>query len=92
MAARTLPPVIRAAKHRAALRWPYKLLYAPDRNGVHYHLYNVAEDPLEERDIAQTQRDTFESLKAELKREVFRHTNLMSVRDVIVTRPLPMEE
>lgn len=85
-------PVIRSAKHRAAIAAPYKLVYEPNKTGVTYHLYKIDEDPLEQHDLADREKATVERLKKELLLDIFRHTNLMSVRDFIVTRPLPMEE
>jgi hypothetical protein len=84
-------PVIRSAKHRAAVRWPYKLTYEPRRAGVEHHLYKVDDDPLDEHDITAREPQIAEDLKRALRREVLRHPELMSVRDFLVTRP-PTEE
>jgi arylsulfatase A-like enzyme len=85
-------PVIRSAKHRAAVRWPYKLTYEPQKSGVVYHLYKADEDPLEEHDITASQPKIAEELKRELMLDVVRHPDIMSVRDFIVSRPTPEEE
>lgn len=85
-------PVIRSAKHRAAIRWPWKLTYAPRKTAVEYRLYKVDDDPLEQHDLATEEPKIFEELKAELRRDVLRHNELMSVRDYFVSRPPPPGE
>ena len=85
-------PVIRAAKHRAAIRWPWKLLYAPRKKSVDYRLFKVDEDPLEQKDLATSEPAIFEELKNALRTDVLRHGDMMSVRDYFVSRPPPPEE
>lgn len=82
-------PAIRAAKHRVAIRWPYKLLYAPRKSGVEWRLYKADEDLLDERDVSAVEPKIFEELKQALRFEVLRHANMMSVRDYFVSRPPP---
>ncbi len=85
-------PVIRSAKQRAAVRWPYKLTYEPRKSAVVYRLYKLDDDPFEERDVAAEQPQIAEELKRQLRLDVLRHPDVMSVRDYFVSRPLPEEE
>src|SRR5262249_35729843 len=73
-------PVIRSAKHRVAVRWPYKLVYEPHKDAIAYHLYKDDEDPLEQHDLAEQKPDIAADLKEQLRLDMVRHPDLMSVR------------
>jgi arylsulfatase A-like enzyme len=54
--------------HAAWLDWPWKLHRIQDEAGaVKYELYNLAEDPQEERDLASQQPDRVKSMKPPLE-------------------------
>jgi hypothetical protein len=85
-------PVVRAAKHRAAISPPYKLVYRPDRAGATYALFDIESDPFDERDISPEQPELAERLKAALKRSVLRHAPMIEVDGYFLTRPAPPPE
>lgn len=80
-------PVIRAAKHRAVIRAPYKLLYEPSRSGVRWRLFDIEADPLERNDLSAQKPDVLADLKEALRRSVVRHGNVLPVGDYFLTRP-----
>jgi arylsulfatase A-like enzyme len=80
-------PVIRAAKHRAAIMPPWKLVYRPGRAGVAWSLYDIEKDPFEATDLASSRPDVFAALKASLVRSVLRFPHMVSVEDHFLTRP-----
>lgn len=79
--------VIRAAKHRAAIRAPYKLLYEPSRSGVRWRLFDFEADPFDTKDLAADKPEILSELKAALRRDVLRHANVLPVGDYFLTRP-----
>ena len=79
--------VIRAAKHRAAIRPPYKLVYEPSRAGVHWRLFDFEADPLDTKDLAAQLPQVVEELKDALRRSVVRHSRVLPVGDWFLTRP-----
>ena len=79
--------VIRAAKHRAAIRAPYKLVYEPSRAGVHWRLFDFEADPLDTKDLAAERPQVVEELKDALRRSVVRHSRVLPVGDWFLTRP-----
>jgi hypothetical protein len=86
-------PVVRAAKHRAAIRPPYKLVYRPDRAGVTYALYDIDQDPFDERDVSLGHPQEAEELRVALRRSVLRHAQMIEVAGYFLTRPAaPPEE
>ncbi len=86
-------PVIRASKHRAALRWPYKLDYEPSSDGVAWRLFKLDDDPFQDRDVAAQYPREAADLKAALRKAVLRHPNVLAVGDYFITRPpMPPEE
>ena len=85
-------PVIRAAKHRAALRPPWKLSYEPSKDGVGIHLYKEDEDPTEEHDVKDKYPDIAKELKDELFANILSHPNMLRTGDFIITRPAPPPE
>jgi hypothetical protein len=85
-------PVIRAAKHRAALRPPWKLSYEPSKDGVGIHLYNEVEDPTELHDVKDAHPDITKELKDELFTSILAHPYMLRTGDYIVTRPAPPPE
>lgn len=89
---RKFMPVIRAAKHRAAIRRPYKLVYEPRQSGVVYRLFDFEADPLDKNDLAEQRPEVVRELAEALRLHVLRHPHLLSVRDFIVTRPPPPPE
>ncbi len=84
--------VIRAAKHRAAIRAPYKLLYAPARSGVQWQLFDFEADPLDTKDLAKERPEVLADLKEALRRSVVRHSRVLPVGDWFLTRPASVPE
>lgn len=85
--------VIRAAKYRSAIRYPYKINYEPRKNGATYALFRLDTDPFETHDISSEQKDVFERLKNELRMNLLGHNSLLPVGDYFVTRPpMPPDE
>lgn len=82
-------PEIRAAKHRAVIRPPYKLSYEPGSREVQYHLYDFHQDPEETHDLAASQPELVQELKQSLFRSMLRHPQVLSVADYFLTRPEP---
>jgi hypothetical protein len=85
-------PVVRAAKHRAAIYPPFKLVYRPDRAGATYALYDIATDPFDERDISRDHPEIAAYLKDALRRSVLRHAPMIEVDGYFLTRPAPPPE
>jgi hypothetical protein len=85
-------PVVRAAKHRAAIYPPYKLVYRPDRAGATYALFNIDTDPFDERDISRDHPEIAHYLKDALRRSVLRHASMIEVDGYFLTRPAPPPE
>jgi len=79
--------VIRAAKHRAVLRAPYKLVYEPARGGVRHRLFDFEHDPLDTKDLAQERPEVLADLKEALRRSVLRHARVVPMGDWFLTRP-----
>jgi hypothetical protein len=79
--------VIRAAKHRAAIRAPYKLMYEPARGGVRWRLFDFEADPLDTKDLAKERPEVLAELKEALRRSVVRHARVLPVGDWFLTRP-----
>lgn len=84
--------VIRAAKHRAAIRAPYKLLYEPARSGVRWRLFDFEADPLDTKDLAKERPEVLAELKEALRRSVLRHSRVLPVGDWFLTRPAGVPE
>jgi arylsulfatase A-like enzyme len=80
---------IRAAKHRAVIRPPYKLSYEPGASGVRYALYDFEKDPLETTDLAPSQPELVAELKRSLSRSMLRHPQVLEVADYFLSRPPP---
>ena len=85
-------PIIRAAKHRAAMLPPWKLLYAPTPTGVEWHLYDVERDPREESDVRDRYPEMTERLQAALRHQVLRFSHMLPAGDYFLTRPAPPPE
>lgn len=79
--------VIRAAKHRAVIRAPYKLLYEPSRTGVRYRLFDYEADPLDMTDLAAAKPDVVADLKDVLRHAVLRHAKVLPLGDYFLTKP-----
>jgi hypothetical protein len=84
--------VIRAAKHRAAIRAPYKLLYEPGRSSVRWRLYDFEADPLDAHDLAGQRPEVLAQLKAALRHSMVRHARVLPVGDYFLTRPAGIPE
>jgi arylsulfatase A-like enzyme len=84
--------VIRAAKHRAAIRAPYKLMYEPGRAGVRWRLFDFEADPLDTKDLAAERPAVLAELKEALRRSVVRHARVLPVGDWFLTRPAGIPE
>lgn len=84
--------VIRAAKHRAAIRAPYKLIYEPRRSSVQWRLYDFEADPLDAHDLAAERPEVLAELKDALRRSVLRHARVLPVGDYFLTRPASIPE
>jgi len=82
-------PEIRAGKHRAVIRPPYKLSYEPGATRVEYHLYQFERDPYETDDLAASQPEIVAELRRSLFRSLLRHPQLLEVSDYFLTRPEP---
>jgi len=85
-------PVIRAAKHRAALLPPFKLLYEPAPTGVEWRLYDIERDPWEEHDVSDRHPDVAERLRAALRHSVLRFSHMLPAGDFFLTRPPSLPE
>ena len=85
-------PVIRAAKHRAALLPPFKLLYAPAPLGVEWRLYDMERDPWEEHDVTDRHPDVAERLREALRHSVLRFSHMLPAGDFLLTRPPSLPE
>lgn len=84
--------VIRAAKHRAAIRAPYKLLYEPARAGVRWQLFDFEADPLDTKDLAKERPEVLAELKEALRHSVVRHSRVLPIGDWFLTRPAGVPE
>lgn len=82
-------PEIRAGKHRAVIRPPYKLSYEPGAHGVRHGLYNFERDPLETTDLSQSQPELAAELGRALSRSMLRHPKVLRVGDYFLSRPEP---
>ncbi len=80
-------PVIRAAKHRAAIRAPYKLVYEPTADGARYRLFDFVKDPMDERDLSESMPEVAARMKDELRKDVLRHAFVIPVGEHFLTRP-----
>ena len=80
-------PVIRAAKHRAAIRAPYKLVYEPTADGARYRLFDFEKDPLDEHDLSASMPEVAARMKDELRKDVLRHAFVLPVGEHFLTRP-----
>lgn len=79
--------VIRAAKHRAVIRAPFKLVYEPSRSGVRYRLFDFEADPLDTNDLAASKPEVLAELKGVLRHAVARHAEVLPVGDYFLTKP-----
>ncbi|MBS2019645.1 MAG: sulfatase-like hydrolase/transferase [Deltaproteobacteria bacterium] len=84
--------VIRAAKHRAVIRAPYKLVYEPSRSGVRYRLFDYEADPLDTNDLAASKPDVLADLRGVLRRSMLRHAKVLPVGDYFLTKPAGIPE
>ena len=85
-------PAIRAAKHRAAISPPFKLLYEPAPGGVEWHLYDVEKDPWDEHDVKGRYPQVAERLRAALRHSVLRFSHMLPAGEFFLTRPADMPE
>jgi hypothetical protein len=86
-------PVIRAAKHRAALLPPFKLVYRPTPAGVLWSLHDIDHDPFDAIDVGADHPQVVSELKAALVHSVLRHSHMTSQGGYFLTRPpSPPEE
>lgn len=79
--------VIRAAKHRALIRAPLKLVYEPSSSGVRYRLFDFDADPLETNDLSASKPDVLAEMKGALRHAVARHAKVLPVGDYFLTKP-----
>jgi arylsulfatase A-like enzyme len=82
-------PEIRAGKHRAVIRPPYKLRYEPGARGVRRGLYDFEKDPYETTDLAPTRPELAAELERALSRSMLRHPKVLRVGDYFLSRPEP---
>jgi hypothetical protein len=54
--------------HAAWLDWPWKLHRIENDKGVKFELYNLAEDPMESKDVASEQARRVRSMQSQLQR------------------------
>jgi arylsulfatase A-like enzyme len=85
-------PVIRAAKHRAAILPPFKLLYLPAPKAVEWRLYDVERDPWDEHDLSERYPEVAERLRAALRHSVLRFSHMLVEGDFFLTRPGALPE
>ncbi|HMI87076.1 MAG TPA: hypothetical protein VK550_23435, partial [Polyangiaceae bacterium] len=86
-------PVIRAAKHRAAILPPFKLLYMPAPGAVEWRLYDIERDPWDEHDVTDRYPEVAERLRTALRHSVLRFSHMLPADDFFLTRPAaPPEE
>jgi hypothetical protein len=85
-------PAIRAAKHRAALLPPFKLVYVPAPAGVEWRLYDIERDPWEEHDVSDRHPEVAERLRAALRHSVLRFSHMLPAGDFFLTRPASLPE
>jgi hypothetical protein len=86
-------PAIRAAKHRAAIAPPWKLVYRPTPKGVVWSLYDIERDPFDTTDLGAVHPGVLAELKAALEHSVLRFSHMISVDGYFLTRPAgPPEE
>ena len=85
-------PAIRAAKHRAAIWPPFKLLYVPTPSAVEWRLYDVEKDPFDEHDVSDRYPEVAERLRAALRHSVLRFSHMLPAGDFFLTRPPAMPE
>jgi hypothetical protein len=86
-------PTIRAAKHRAALLPPWKLVYRPGAKGATFSLYDIESDPFDTTDVALAHPAIFADLRSQLVHSVLRFSQMTSAGDYFLTRPpAPPEE
>ncbi len=83
----TYEAIIRAAKHRAVIRAPYKLVYEPSSTGVRWRLFDIDADPLDTNDLAAQKPDVLADLKDALRRSVARHAKVLPLGDYFLTKP-----
>jgi arylsulfatase A-like enzyme len=80
-------PIIRAAKHRAAIRPPWKVVYRPGPKGAEWSLFDIERDPFEVTDLKGEHPEIFAELKAALVHSVLRFSHMLQVGDHFLTRP-----
>ena len=85
-------PVVRAAKHRAAVQPPFELLYEPRRGQATYRLYKLDDDPLADVDVSDRYPERAAELKDALRRSVLRFPFMIEVDGYFLTRPPPPPE
>ena len=86
-------PTIRAAKHRAAIAPPFKLLYVPAPRGVEWHLYDFEKDPWDEHDVSDRYPEVADRLRDALRHSVLRFSHMVPAGEFFLTRPdAPPEE
>ncbi|MFT7623607.1 MAG: arylsulfatase A-like enzyme, partial [Myxococcota bacterium] len=74
------------AKHRAILHDGYKLLYIPTRQGVKWELFDVSNDPLEQRNLYSERPELAEGLRRKLEEWILSDPGMMKLGDYMVPR------
>jgi arylsulfatase A-like enzyme len=82
----SMKPLTLVAKHRMVRDGRYKLLYVPARAGVRWMLFDTAQDPGEERDVAADHPDVVARLQGELWAWMRRDPNMTERDGYLVPR------
>jgi arylsulfatase A-like enzyme len=82
----SMKPLTLVAKHRMVRDDRYKLLYLPTRTGVRWMLFDTAQDPGEERDVAADHPDVVARLQGELWAWMRRDPNMTDREGYLVPR------
>jgi hypothetical protein len=85
-------PVLRAAKHRAAISPPFALFYEPRRSHPVYRLSKLDEDPWGDGDLSDRYPQRAAELRDALRRSVLRFSWMLDVEGYFLTRPPPPPE
>jgi arylsulfatase A-like enzyme len=82
----SMKPLTLVAKHRMVRDDRYKLVYVPTRTGVRWMLFDTAQDPGEERDVAADHPDVVARLQGELWAWMRRDPNMTDREGYLVPR------
>jgi arylsulfatase A-like enzyme len=75
------------AKHRMVQTQTHKLIYLPTRQGVHYELYDLRNDPEQLRDVSAEQPEVVGALKEKLFRWMLSEPGVQLRREFLIPTP-----